>query len=134
MQCRICRNIHSPASTIPIPTFSFTSFSPPSPGSPPLPTMSFSCLFLSAAFFSHHLFHFMFRPSDPTFCLSPPMLLIHFLPFIEILSHQLHFSLCLSKDTKLQIKVGCFYLFLRKWKPGKINLILVFNTSSHLQL
>lgn len=96
------------------------------------PYVSLSHSFLSTAFFPHHLLHFMFLPSNPTFCLSPPMLLVHFLPFTETVSHQLHFSLCLSKHTKLQIKVAYFCFFLRNWKPGKTNLILVFSTSSYL--
>lgn len=54
-----------------------------------------------------------FFPPTPSFILcffhqilhsaSPPKLLIHFLPFTEVISYQLHFSLQLNKDTKLQI-------------------------------
>lgn len=134
MQSHICQNIHSSASTIPTPTFSFPSFNLPSPGSPPLPTCppdTHSSPLLPPPPPTSFI---LFLPSNPTFCLSSPMLLAHFLPFIEILSHQLHFRLCLSKDTRLQIKVAYFYFFHRNWKPGKINPIQVFNTSSHLQV
>lgn len=133
MQSHSCWNLPSPASTTPMATFPFPSFNLPRPVSPLLPTCPFYTRPPPLPPTPHRL-HSTFLPSHPTFCRSPPMLLLHFLPSTETLSHQLHFCLCLSEDTKLQIKVVYFSFFLRNWKTDKINLIPVFDTSSHCEL
>jgi len=67
-----------------------------------LHTSSFT-YFLPAAFAPSLLpsIYITVLPSDPTFCLSSAMPLAHFRPFTEVLSCQVHFSLYLSKYTKV---------------------------------
>lgn len=92
---------------IPLPTFSFPSstFSisvHTSLHTNSLHTSSFT-YFLPTAFAPSLLpsIYITILPSDPTFLLSSAMLLAHFHPFTEVLSCQLHFSLYLSKYTKI---------------------------------
>lgn len=102
MQCHICQNIHSSAFTFSIPAFSCPSFNVPSPGSLLFPTHDFFYPLASPLLLlPPHFLQFIILPSTYTFCLSSAMLLVRFLPFTEILSCQLHFSLCLRKDRKV---------------------------------
>lgn len=123
MQCHVCRNIHSPASTIHISTFSFLSSNFPSPGSAPHPSHTHSS---PPLFSSHPLLHFMFLPSNPAFCLSSKA--SHTFPSFHR-SNLL--STAFQSPTKQGYKVtniSSTFLFLsQKLEAIKINLILVFN-------